>query len=115
MVRRTFVTGSSLSVLAALMSEASDVSGKALKQPGPSPLQLTKLNQSEHVRAVYNGSKGPGSASVPYVYAYYDVKLNKFINPLDITPTKVTTSPSAGRNVEPKVAKMLMPAVASCK
>lgn len=88
MVRRTFVTGSSLSVLAALLSEASDVSGKALKQPGPSPLQLTKLNQSEHVRAAYNGSKGPGSASVPYVYAYYDVNLKKFINPLDITPTK---------------------------
>ena len=101
MERREFAKGSAVALLAVL-TEASAELGLETARAGPSGkgtdgtkelFQLTKRNDPEVVKVVYEGSgRGLTASDVPYVYAYYDEGQKKFNNPLEIAPTLAAAS-----------------------
>jgi hypothetical protein len=79
-----------------MLGELSEAKAATKAPIGPSPLRLTTVNDPQNVQATYSG-RGGGPATVPYVYAQYDIGSKTFLNPIDVIPTQ----PSGAYTLEP--------------
>jgi hypothetical protein len=92
MERRDFLSSSSVALLTSLMADVpsfADVGATPKADAAPKLFRLTEKNDPASAEKVYRGLIGKGglqASDVPYVYAYYDEALKKFVNPLDLKP-----------------------------
>jgi hypothetical protein len=112
MDRREFLSGSRSALFTAVLANLPPECGTQLlqaqsgdsKSPSASTThQLTVANNPDVIAGAYRiGTKGPGSAATPYVYAFYDEDAQKFLNPLAKNPNGVKPSlPKGSYTMEP--------------
>jgi hypothetical protein len=96
MDRRNFLGSSRMALLAGFLAEvglelpsalASDATNEETDYRLGAP-SFSKLADPEKVKKSYEvGAKDVGASAIPYVYAFYDDKANKFLNPyLEVKP-----------------------------